>query len=442
MRFAPTGLQINFYDTGATDIVQSIEFALSESPEVIIGPVFAGDARMLRDNKPGRIPALSFTSDATAVGNGVFSVALLPSNTIEAILQEMSTDDVAPFIIIAPDSGSGQIMAGTAKSAAAALGIENIGVIYYTERNTDSIKNAAINASLYTTRSEASTQAKEILSAIVNNEYLTREEKESVTKQLDNINRTDTLGNLPYKSILFLGGGDDTKSLVSFLRYYGVDAKDTKFYGTSMWQDTSLVSDIAMNGAKFATMPDSTEDFTYIHESATGAKPSRMAALGYDTMLVAIGGLYSPTGINTYLSNQSGYNGTSGLFRFRPDGLNERALQIVKLTGGGQTVVLRPAQTSFMKPLYSGKTSLNQIATPKAIEQKKINIMDYIDIPERLIKKYSRKNYNEPTESDGLIPIMILENNPQDFTITAEDYKPIPLETVSRTYIDSVEVAE
>jgi hypothetical protein len=90
VRFAPNGLQISFYDTGQGDIIQAIESALSENPEMIIGPVFAGDAKMLRDNKPARIPALSFTSDTTAVGNGVFSMALMPSNGIEAILQEMA----------------------------------------------------------------------------------------------------------------------------------------------------------------------------------------------------------------------------------------------------------------------------------------------------------------------------------------------------------------
>ncbi len=444
IRFAPKGLQISFYDTAATDIVQTIESALSGNPELIIGPVFSDNARMLRANKSTRIPALSFTSDTSAVGNGVFSMALMPSNSIEATLQDMYASSNRHFIIIAPNSSSGQIMAGVAKYASNLIGLENVGILYYTERNTDSIKDTAINAALYPERNYTSTRAKEILTAIINNEYLTKTEKHSITKQLDNINRTDTLGKLPYDSILFLGNGDDTKSLVSFLRYYGIDANEIKFYGTSMWQDTSLASDVAMNGAKFSAMPDIPEDFKLVYESATGKSPSRMAVLGYDAMMLAIGALYTNAPKASYLTNPSGYTGATGLFRLHSNGLNERALQIEKLNGDGNTTVVRPAAASFVSQLYLTDGKGIGAAGQKEIASEKINVMDYIKIPERFIKKYSRKNFNESTDSDqaGLIPITILQDNPQDFTITAEDYKPIPLETVSRTYIDSVELTE
>lgn len=444
VRFAPNGLQINFYDTGQGDIIQAIESALSENPEMIIGPVFAGDAKMLRDNKPARIPALSFTSDTTAVGNGVFSMALMPSNGIEAILQEMAENTNKKFIIIAPDNASGHTMAATAKYISDKINLENIGILYYTERDTDSIKNTAINASLYTTRNDASTRAKEILSAIINGEELSTEEKDYITTQLEDINRTDTLGKLPYDSILFLGGADDTKSLVSFLRYYGLDSKDVQFYGTSLWQDTSLSSDVAMIGARFAAMPEIAEDFTMIYESATGKNPSRMTALGYDAMMLAVGGLYSSTNKITYLTNPNGYIGANGLFRLRSNGQNERALQIIKFNGAGKTMVVRPEKNSFMTPLYIiGNTKPEPVAQTE-IEIETINAMDYIDIPERFIKKYRRKNYKEPMESDmdGLTSVTVLPATSEDFAITAEDYKPVKLETVSRTYIDSVEITE
>ena len=444
VRFAPSGIQINFYDTGQGDIIQAIESALSENPEIIIGPVFAEDAKMLRDNKPTRIPALSFTSDTTAVGKGVFSMALMPSNSIEAILQEMSANSDRHFIIIAPDTGAGHIMAGVAKSVSDTIDLENIGILYYTERNTDSIKNTAINAALYNARNAANIRAKEILSAIINTEELSQEEKESISAQLENINRTDTLGKLPYDSILFLGGSDDTKSLVSFLRYYGVDTNDTKFYGTPMWQDTSLSSDVAMIGARFAALPDIPQDFAMIYESATGTKAPRMAALGYDAMMLAIGGLYSTTNKTAYLTSPNGYVGINGLFRLRANGQNERALQIIKFNGAGKTMVVRPEKNSFMTPLYIiGNTKPEPVAQTE-IEIETINAMDYIDIPERFIKKYRRKNYKEPIESDmdGLTSVTVLPATSEDFAITAEDYKPVKLETVSRTYIDSVEITE
>ena len=442
LRFAPAGLQISFYDTADTDIVQTIESALSSNPEVIIGPVFADDARMLRDNKSSRLPALSFTSDTTAMGDGVFSMGLMPSNSIEAILQEIAANSGERFIVIAPNNASGQIMATATNTASNAIGLYNIGLLYYTEHDTDSIKNTAMNAALYTDRNYISTQAKEILSGIINGEILSDDEKESITTQLDNINRTDTLGKLPYDSILFLGGGDDTKSLVSFLRYYGVDTHEVKFYGTSLWQGTSVSSDIAMNGAEFAAMPDIPEEFTHIYESATGAKPSHIAAMGYDATMLAIGAIYATNNKLAYLTSPSGYIGTTGLFRLRSNGFNERALEIVKLNGGGKTSVVQPAKTSFMTQLYFTSGAATRPAAQKEIETENLDVMDYINIPERFIKKYRKKNYNGNTEAPGLTPITVLESANQEFAITAEDYKPMPLETISRTYIDSVEVTE
>ena len=47
-------------------------------------------------------------------------------------------------------------------------------------RDTDSIKSAALAASMYNARNAANTRAKEILSAIINHESLSRSEKYSL----------------------------------------------------------------------------------------------------------------------------------------------------------------------------------------------------------------------------------------------------------------------
>ena len=135
---APQNLSVSFYDTASDPGV--INTALMENPEIIIGPIFSSDARALRNVKPDTLPALSFTSDATAVGNGVMSMALMPINSIEAIIQEMARDNVGDFLILAPDTESGHLMAGAAQSAAGIYNIPITGIFYYSENNTESIK--------------------------------------------------------------------------------------------------------------------------------------------------------------------------------------------------------------------------------------------------------------------------------------------------------------
>ena len=71
-------LNVTFYDSARG--TEAINEALNSDPEVIVGPLFAHDARTVRDLKSSSLPVLSFTSDATAVGNGVMTMALMYDN--------------------------------------------------------------------------------------------------------------------------------------------------------------------------------------------------------------------------------------------------------------------------------------------------------------------------------------------------------------------------
>ena len=153
---APQNLSVAFYDTAADD-ASAMNDALMGNPEIIVGPIFSTDAHTLRNIKPETLPVLSFTSDATAVGDGVMSMALMPTNSTEAIVREMQTDGITNFIILAPDTSSGHLMAGTAVGAAETYGMQINGIFYYTENDTESIKNTAISASMNAARTAANT---------------------------------------------------------------------------------------------------------------------------------------------------------------------------------------------------------------------------------------------------------------------------------------------
>ena len=75
-----------------------------------------------------------------------------------------------------------------------------------------------MRASMYNARSAANSRAREVLSDILAKESLTSQQKYNLRHQLEKISRTETLGDLPYDSILFLGNGEDSKTLASFLR--------------------------------------------------------------------------------------------------------------------------------------------------------------------------------------------------------------------------------
>ena len=132
---APQNLSVSFFDT-AGDVATSINEALATNPEVIIGPLFSNDAKILRASKPENLPVLSFTSDAASLGQGVMTMALMPTNSVEAIVKEIISDGSRNLLILAPDTDSGKLMAGAARSAATYYDLPVSGLFFYKEKDT------------------------------------------------------------------------------------------------------------------------------------------------------------------------------------------------------------------------------------------------------------------------------------------------------------------
>ncbi len=437
-------LNVSFYDT-TDNLSETFKTVLAGNPEVIIGPVFANNAKIVRDNKPENLPVLSFTSDATAVGDGVMTMALMPTNSIETIVREMHSDNIKNFIIMAPNTDSGHLMAGTALRAAELSELEPIGIFYYNEKDTDSIKNTALDASLNNARTAAHTRARQILSDILINEKLSAIERSRLNIQLDRLSKKETIGHLPYNAILFLGDGDDTKTLASFLRYYNVGANDVKFYGTTMWDGSDIITDLTMSGAKYATLSDINPEFKTIYEKVSGSIPGRLATFGYDAANMAIGMIYSDKSNVAYLLDPSGYIGTDGMFRLKPTGDNERALRIVKLNGTDTPIESKPAASSFISPLYNIEQRHIKPADAMELKTPGINPDNHIQIPDRFTSKYRSKtigaNISEPTNFQRSKIIAFLPEDDSE-PIKSENFKPIKQESVNRSYIDEYEIEE
>lgn len=441
----PGSAAITFYDV-AENRDGAITAALATNPEIIIGPVFADDVRALRTAKPITTPVLAFTSDADAIGNGVMTMALMPHQSIEVIMKQMLPDGIRRLVIFAPDTTSGHIMAGAARDAAQLYDIGISGISFYSERNSETIKTAAMDASLYTARRDAHTRAREILADILTNEDLNASEKASLNTQLEKLAKTETLGRAPFDAVLFLGDGADSKTLASFLRYYGVGARDARFYGTALWDESDVIGDFTMSGARFATLPETSPAFNTTFATLGGYGPGRLASFGYDATNLATGMIRSEKTNAAYLLDPSGFRGIDGLVRMTPNGANERALRVMQLNGTPIPTQVRAPAVNFMTPLYNIDGRRVTPARAMPIRGTGVNPCDYIKIGERFSDKYPCKTYgathtpSPQTETTSIITITQSEN---DASIAASpEFQPASLEPVSRTLIDAVELTE
>ncbi len=119
--------------------------------------------------------------------------------------------------------------------------------------------------------------------------------------------------------------------------------------GTGLWDDTSLINKVNLQGAWLATTsPTLTRAFEKRFAATYRYQPPRIASLAYDAASLAVILATSGRGFSpAVLTHPGGFTGpANGIFRFLKNGASERGLAIVLVQGGG-FIVLDPAPVSF-----------------------------------------------------------------------------------------------
>jgi len=125
-----------------------------------------------------------------------------------------------------------------------------------------------------------------------------------------------------------------------------------RIMGTELWSaEPTLLTGPALGGAWYASVSDARyRQLSQAYRRQFGKGPFRLASLGYDSMLlvVKIAGGWKvgdkfPAG---RLRDDGGFVGVDGVFRFTPNGVAERALEVRELSPAGAKVV-SPAPSEF-----------------------------------------------------------------------------------------------
>jgi branched-chain amino acid transport system substrate-binding protein len=163
------------------------------------------------------------------------------------------------------------------------------------------------------------------------------------------VHNVTTIGNRA-DAIFLPDGADSVGNVVQTLAAGGVDPRRIQLLGSGLWDDPQIFSNPALEGAWYAA-PDSNgfRNFSARYRTRYGQDPVRTATLAYDAVAL-MAALTKTQGTQRFservLTNSSGFNGIDGLFRFRPDGTNQRGLAVLRVApAGGQ--VISPAPKSF-----------------------------------------------------------------------------------------------
>ena len=130
----------------------------------------------------------------------------------------------------------------------------------------------------------------------------------------------------------------------------GVNTRRAQLIGTGLWDDPRIFAEAGTQGGWFAAPePSGFRAFSGRYRTRYGQDPLRPATLAYDAVSL-VAALVKTQGAARFseevLTNASGFAGIDGVFRFRPDGTNQRGLAVMRVTTSGPQVI-SPAPKTF-----------------------------------------------------------------------------------------------
>ena len=301
--FSNPNIQLLVKDDGgsAAGAQQAAQQALDEGAEIILGPLFALTVGPVGQVARARkVPVIAFSTDANVASRGVYLLSFLPESDVDRIIGYAAGQGKRSFAALVPDNAYGTVAEAAFKQAVAR---RNGRVIALERYPLD--------------RSRMEGPARTVAQAAA---------------------RAD--------AIFIPDGADAVPSAVRTLIASGLDTKKVQLLGTGLWEDAQIFSNPQLDGAWYAG-PDSSgfRAFSARYRTRYGQDPVRTASLAYDAVAL-IAALTKTQGKQRFseeiLTNSSGFTGIDGLFRFRPDGTNQRGLAVMRVTPTGGQVISPP----------------------------------------------------------------------------------------------------
>jgi ABC-type branched-subunit amino acid transport system substrate-binding protein len=296
-------LQLLVKDDGgsAPGAQQAAQQALDEGAEIILGPLFALTVGPVgRAARARGVPVIAFSTDTNVAARGVYLLSFLPEADVERIIGYAASQGRRSFAALVPDNAYGSVAEAAFKQAVGRAGGRVIALERYP-----------------LDRAQMQTPVRNVAQA---------------ASQAD--------------AIFVPDGTDAVPTIVQTLTANGIDTKRVQLLGTGLWEDAQIFSNPLLDGAWYAG-PDSTgfRNFSARYRSRYGKDPVRTASLAYDAVAL-VAALVKTQGRQRFsddvLTNSSGFTGIEGLFRFRPDGTNQRGLAVLRVSPTGGQIISPP----------------------------------------------------------------------------------------------------
>lgn len=294
-------------DGGNADTARAAaQQALDQGAEIILGPLFAQSVSVVGQVARARnIPVIAFSTDANVASTGIYLLSFLPESDVERIVQYATSTGKRSFAALVPDNPYGTVVEAAFRQDVARHEGQIVALEHYPHDNagmTNPVRAVAQAAS-----------------------------------------RADAL--------FIPDGGDVVPGVVQMLVGDGVNTKKIQLLGTGLWDDPRIYSAPALDGGWYAA-PDAAgyRAFSGRYRARYHQDPVRTATLAYDAVALVAALVKTQADPQARfsaqtLTNPSGFSGIDGLFRFLPNGTNQRGLAVLRVSPSGPQLVSPPPRS-------------------------------------------------------------------------------------------------
>lgn len=326
-------------DTGgsAADARRAADAVIAEGASLILGPLFSQAVQATTPVAATvEVPVLAFSNVSAVADPPTFILGFRPEEQVRRIVRYARAQGLERIAGLAPDDPYGMTAMNALQEAVVAEGGELGPILFYPPDLADP-SGVVRETADYDRRQAALEREKARVAA----------EEASPEAALRQLETRDTFGPPPFDAILIADGGARLRSVAALLTFYDVSPAEVRFLGTMRWQDDPLVlEESALQGGWFAgPSPDRAQAFDARYERAFGSPPQQLAGLAYDATALAViasRDLADPTFTVETLTTRQGFEGATGLFRLRPDGLTDHGLAVLEIGGGAASMIDPP----------------------------------------------------------------------------------------------------
>lgn len=302
----PGAMELVIKDSGgdAGKASMAARQAVSEGSAAILGPVFSPAVSGARAvSTASGVPQIAFSSDPAVAAPGAWLISVLPDEVVDKTVAEAVAMGRRSFAAILPRGAYGTLVETQLRKSLAARGGTLTGLVHY-DYNDTSVR-AAVS---------------EIVPAAQ-----------------------------AAQAIFIPDGGATPGVIAGLLAEAQVDLAAHLVLGTGQWRSGNLAAP-GLQGALFIDVDRSRfSSFSQRYTARFGSEPSVNAGLAYDAVLL-VGGLARADPVaglsRATLESPSGFSGSTGIFRFRADGRNERSLAVYRVNAG-KAELYRAAAADF-----------------------------------------------------------------------------------------------